>query len=109
MGSDTTELFFWGGGGVLVGAVWTGEPAFTCLCAEPGSGPSERGEHRPFEWGRRVCGGFVFCPGGSAAWPQCWLCAVFAVGHISCCVGGGVSLYTIFVCFEAFVHESTTP
>ena len=27
----------------------TGELAFTCLCADPGSGPSERGEHRPFE------------------------------------------------------------
>ena len=32
--------------------------------------------------------GFVFCPGGSAVWLQCWLCAVCAVGHISCCVGG---------------------
>ena len=32
--------------------------------------------------------GFVFCPGGSAVWPQCWLCAVCAVGHIGCCVGG---------------------
>jgi len=40
--------------------------------------------------------GFVFCPGGSAVWPQCWLCAVCAVGHIGCCVGGeypvGVSI-----------------
>jgi len=34
--------------------------------------------------------GFVFCPGGSAVWLQCWLCAVCAVGHIGCCVGGGV-------------------
>ena len=29
-------------------------------------------------------------------WPQCWLCAVCAVGHIGCCVGGeypvGVSI-----------------
>jgi len=33
--------------------------------------------------------GFVFCPGGSAVWPQCWLCAVCAVGHVGCCVGGG--------------------
>ena len=32
----------------------------------------------------------VFCPGGSAVWPQCWLCAVCAVGHVGCCVGGGV-------------------
>jgi len=53
----------------LIGAVWTGEPAFTCLCADPGSGPSERGEHRPIKWDRRVCRGFVFYPGGSAVWP----------------------------------------
>jgi len=33
--------------------------------------------------------GFVFCPGGSAVWPQCWLCAVCAVGHVGCCVCGG--------------------
>ena len=33
--------------------------------------------------------GFVFCPGGSAVWPQWWLCAVCAVGHVGCCVGGG--------------------
>jgi len=32
---------------------------------------------------------FVFCPVGSAMWPQCWLCAVYAVGHVGCCVGGG--------------------
>jgi len=31
----------------------------------------------------------VFCPGGSAVWPQCWLCAVCAVGHVGCCGGGG--------------------
>jgi len=30
-----------------------------------------------------------FCPGGSAVWPQCWLCAVCAVGHVGCCVRGG--------------------
>jgi len=40
--------------------------------------------------------GFVFCPGGSAVWPECWLCDVCAVGHIGCCVGGeypvGVSI-----------------
>ena len=70
-------------------AGWTGEPAFTCLCADPGSGPSEKGEHRPIEWGRRVRRGIVFYPGGSAVWPQCWLCAVCAVGRVSCCVGGG--------------------
>jgi len=64
------------------------EPAFTCLCAEPGSGPSERGEHRPFEWGRCVCRGLSSALWGSAVWPQCWLCAVCAVGHIGCCVGG---------------------
>ena len=34
------------------------EPALTCLCADPGTGPYERGEHRPIEWGRRVCGGW---------------------------------------------------
>ena len=33
--------------------------------------------------------GFVFGPGGSAVWPQCWLCAECAVGHVGCCVGGG--------------------
>jgi len=41
---------------------------------------------------------FVFCPGGSAVWPQCWLCAVCAVGHVGCCGGGGypvgVSIYS---------------
>jgi len=36
--------------------------------------------------------GFVFCLGGSAVWPQCWLCAVCAVGHVGCCVGGGGTL-----------------
>jgi len=40
--------------------------------------------------------GFVFCREGSAVWLQCWLCAVCAVGHIGCCVGGeypvGVSI-----------------
>jgi len=24
-----------------------------------------------------------------AVWPQCWLCAVCAVGRVSCCVCGG--------------------
>jgi len=33
--------------------------------------------------------GFVFCPEGSAVWPQCWLCAVYAVGHVGCWGGGG--------------------
>jgi len=61
-----------------------------CLCADPGSGP-ERGEHRLIEWGRRVCRGIIFYPGGSAVWPQCWLCAVCAVGRVGCCVGGGGS------------------
>jgi len=32
---------------------------------------------------------FVFCPAGSAVWPQYWLCAVCAVGHVGCCVGAG--------------------
>ena len=40
--------------------------------------------------GEQKTWGFVFCPGGSAVWPQCWLCAVCAVGHVGCCVGGGV-------------------
>ena len=37
--------------------------------------------------------GVVFCPGGSALWPQCWLWAVCAVGHVGCCVcvEGGVT------------------
>jgi len=59
----------------------------------PGSGPSERGEHRPIEWGRRVLQGFVFYPGGSAVWPQCWLCAVCAVGRVGCRVCGGGTLW----------------
>ena len=104
------SFFFGGGGGVLVGAVWTGEPAFTCLCAEPGSGPSERGEHRPFEWGRCVRGGLssasalgvVRC-GRSAG---CVLCVL--VGHIGCCVGGeypvGVSISSSESCFELLEH-----
>jgi len=33
--------------------------------------------------------GVVFYPGGSAVWPQCWMCAVCAVGRVGCCVGGG--------------------
>jgi len=33
-----------------------------------------------------------FYPGGSAVWPQCWLCAVCAVGRVGCCVGGGGTL-----------------
>jgi len=32
---------------------------------------------------------FIFYPGCSAVWPQCWLCAVCAVGHVGCCVRGG--------------------
>jgi len=56
-------------------------PAFTCLCADPGSGPSEMGEHRPIEWGRRVCGGLSSTLGvarcGRSA--GCVLCAPWAV------------------------------
>jgi len=26
-------------------------------------------------------------------WPQCWLCAVCAVGHVGCCVGEGGTLW----------------
>jgi len=74
-----------------------GEPAFMCLCAEPGSGPSERGEHRPFEWGRCVWGGLSSALGvvrcGRSA--GCVLCVLWAI-HIGCCVGGeypvGVSI-----------------
>ena len=47
--------------------------------------------------------GFVSYPGGSAVWPQCWLCAVCALGHVGCCVGGGypmgVSISSSRVCF----------
>jgi len=58
-------------------------------CAYPRSlrRPSERGEHRPIEWARRVCRGIVFYPGGSAVWPQCWLRAMCDVGRAGCCVG----------------------
>ena len=72
----------------LIGAVWTDEPAFTCLCAEPGSGPSERGEHRPFEWGRRVCGGLSSAL-GVARCGRSDGCVLCAVGHVGGCVGGG--------------------
>jgi len=69
-----------------------GEPAFTCLCAEPGSGPSERGEHRPFEWGRCVCGGLSSALGvvqcGCSA--GCVLCVLWA---ISAAVWGGSTLW----------------
>jgi len=73
----------------LSGVVCTGGPVFTCLCADSGSGLSERGEHRPIERGRRVCRGIFFYPGGGAVWPQCWLCAVCAMGRADCCLGGG--------------------
>jgi len=69
-----------------------GEPAFTCLCAGPGSGPSERGEHRPFEWGRCVCGGLSSALGvvqcGCSA--GCVLCVLWA---ISAAVWGGSTLW----------------
>ena len=66
--------------------------AFTCLCAEPGSGPSERGEHRPFEWGRCVCGGLSSALGvvrcGCSA--GCVLCVLWA---ISAAMGGRSTLW----------------
>jgi len=37
--------------------------------------------------------GFIFYPGGSAVWPQCWLCAVCAAlwaVSAAVCGGGGV-------------------
>ena len=44
-----------------------------------------RGEHRPIEWGRSVCGGLCIYPlGGSAVWPQCWLCTLWAVSATVC-------------------------
>jgi len=69
-------------------AVWTGEPAFTCLCANPGSGPSERGEHRPIEWGRRFCRGLSSTLGVARCGRRagCVLCALWAV---SAAVSGG--------------------
>jgi len=58
--------------------------------------PSERGEHRPTKWGRRVCGGLSFTLGvarrGRSA--GCVLCALWAVSA-AVCVGGypvGVSI-----------------
>ena len=68
---------------------WTGEPAFTCLCADPGSGPSERGDHTQIEWGRRVCGGVssalgVARCGRSAGGVLCVLWGMSA----AVCVGG---------------------
>jgi len=45
------------------------------------SGPSERGEHRPFEWGQRVCGGVSSTLGvaqcGRSA--GCVLCVLWAM------------------------------
>jgi len=32
----------------------------------------------------------VFSSTLGVVWPQCWLCAVCAVGRAGCCVGGGV-------------------
>ena len=59
------------------------------VCVRERPRPSERGEHRQVEWGRRVCGGLSSTLGGSEMWPQCWLCAVCAVGRAGCCGGGG--------------------
>jgi len=62
------------------GGAQQGTPHRT-LCADPGSGPSERSEHRPIEWGRRVCRGLSFTLGvarcGRTA--GCVLCALWAV------------------------------
>jgi len=58
--------------------------------ADPGSGPSERGEHRPIERGRRVCG-FCLLPWGVARCGRSAgrvLCALWAV-LAAVCVGGG--------------------
>jgi len=61
------------------------------VVSRAGSGPSERGEHRPFEWGRRVCGdlssalGVARC-GHSAG---CVLCVLWAMS--AAVLGGGVS------------------
>jgi len=44
--------------------------ASTCLSADPGSGPSFGGEHRPFEWGWRavgLCSPCLRCSGGGCA------------------------------------------
>jgi len=57
----------------------------------PRSGPSKTGEHGPFEWGRRVCGGLSSALGvarcGRSA--GCVLCVLWAM---SAAVGGGGSL-----------------
>jgi len=37
----------------------------------------------------QICGGLSYVLGGNAVSPQCWLCAVCAVGHVGCCVEGG--------------------
>ena len=50
----------------------------------------ERGEHRPIEWGRRVCGGLSSALGvarcGRSA--GCVLCVLWGVSAVVC-VGGG--------------------
>ena len=46
---------------------------------------------------------YIYIPGGSAVWPQCWLCAVRAVGRIGCCVGEG---YPVGVSISSFIRAS---
>ena len=50
----------------------------------------QRARHKGAGVGSERLRRLVFYPGGNAVWPQCWLCAVCAVGHVGCCVGGGV-------------------
>ena len=45
--------------------------------------------------------GFVFDPGCSAVWPQCWLCAVCAMGCVGCSVGGD---YPVGVSISSTTH-----
>ena len=110
-------LFLWRAGGLTLQPITLTlnlKPYVYCSCASAAahtgprsgltrryccllrSGPSKRVnpkrfEHRPVEWGRRVCVGFVFYPGvarcGRSA--GCMLCALWAVSLLCVCVWGG--------------------
>ena len=52
-----------------------------CVCPHVHNKSSARGEHRPFEWGRRVCGGWSYAMGVAR-------CGRSAVNMLAVCVVG---------------------